>query len=63
MEAFTKRARENSRSFMGTIDEVIGKIDKFSKLGVTYIIFYFPDKEKLGLMTEFAKYILPKFQS
>ncbi len=63
MEAFTRRARENSRSFMGTIDEVIGKIDKFSKLGVTYIIFYFPDKEKLGLMREFAKYVLPKFQS
>ena len=30
--------------------------------GVTYIIFYFPDKEKLGLMREFAKYVLPKFQ-
>ncbi len=63
MEAFTRRVRENSRSFIGTIDEVIGKIDKFSKLGVTYIIFYFPDKEKLGLMREFVKYVMPKFQS
>ena len=63
LESFSRRVRESSRSFIGTNDEVIGKIDKFSKLGVTYAIFYFPDKEHLELMREFAQHILPNFHS
>jgi F420-dependent oxidoreductase-like protein len=63
MEAFIQRVRGSSRSFIGTIDEVIGKIEKFSKLGVTYTIFYFPDKQELGFMREFSQHILPSFKS
>ena len=55
--------RNSSRSFIGTTDEVIEKIDKFAKLGVTYLIFYFPDKDQLRLIRLFAEHILPAFQN
>lgn len=61
-EGFAKRVRESGRSFIGTVDEVIAKIDKFSKLGVKYLIFYFPDKDQVGLMRQFAQHVLPTFQ-
>ncbi len=60
--ALAKRVRDSGRSFVGTTDEVIEKIDKFSKLGVTYLILYFPDKDQLEVMRQFAKHVLPAVQ-
>ena len=62
VEDFAHRARTSSRTFVGTADEVVEKVDKFRRLGVTYVIFYFPDKDQLGLMREFAEHVLPQFQ-
>ena len=62
-EAFTQRVRASSRSFIGTHDEVIEKIRKFSRLGVTYLVFYFPDKDQLGFIRQFAEHVLPTFQN
>ncbi len=60
-EALVQRVRGTSRTFTGTVDEVIEKVAKFSKLGVTYVIFYFPDKDPAGMMSRFAEHILPSF--
>ncbi len=62
VETFFQRARAGSRSFIGTVDEVIEKVQLFSRLGVTYLIFYFPDKEQLGFMRLFAEQVMPAFR-
>ncbi len=61
-EAFVQRVRGTTRTFTGTVDEVTEKVAKFSKLGVTYVIFYFPDKDPAGMMSRFAEHILPSFE-
>ncbi len=62
VDTFAKRVRVGGRSFIGTADEVIEKIAKFSGLGVTYLILYFPDRDHLGLMRRFAEHVMPAFQ-
>src|SRR3989442_11053524 len=62
VESFTQRVRGSGRSFVGTADEVVEKVDKFRKLGITYMIFYFPDKDQLGLMRQFAENVIPRFR-
>ncbi len=60
--SFTQRVRGSGRSFVGTVDEIGEKIDKFRKLGVTYVILYFPDKDQLGTMRLFAESVIPRFR-
>ncbi len=62
VESFTQRVRGSGRSFVGTVDEVVEKVNKFRNLGVTYVIFYFPDKDQLGIMRQFAESVLPRFR-
>lgn len=62
VESFKQRVRGSGRSFVGTVDEVVEKVDNFRKLGVTYVIFYFPDKDQLGIMRQFAESVLPRFR-
>ena len=62
IDDFAQRARTSSRTFAGTVDEVVEKVAMFQRLGVTYVIFYFPDKDQLGLMRKFAEHVLPQFR-
>ncbi|OLD03324.1 hypothetical protein AUG19_03990 [archaeon 13_1_20CM_2_54_9] len=62
VESFTTRVRGSGRSFVGTVTEIVEKVDKFRKLGVTYMILYFPDKDQLGIMKQFAKHVISRFR-
>jgi alkanesulfonate monooxygenase SsuD/methylene tetrahydromethanopterin reductase-like flavin-dependent oxidoreductase (luciferase family) len=61
-EGLVERVRGSGRSFVGTEDEVTEKISEFRKLGVSYIMFYFPDKVPQGMMKQFAERVVPVFQ-
>lgn len=62
-EALVHRVRGGNRSFIGTKDEVIEKIAKFSKLGISYLMFYFPDKHPQGQLKQFGEQIIPVFRN
>ena len=61
-EALVNRVRGSNRSFIGTEDEVAEKVAEFSKLGVSYLMFYFPDKDPQGQLKRFAERIIPAFR-
>lgn len=61
-EALVHRVRGSNRSFIGTGDEVMEKIANFSKLGVSYLMFYFPDKNPQGQLRQFGERIIPAFR-
>lgn len=61
-EGLVQRVRGSGRSFIGTADEVTEKVAKFSKLGVSYLMFYFPDKDPQGQLKQFAERIIPAFR-
>jgi len=62
MEAFVERMR-STRPFVGTAAEVSKKMKGFQKLGVSYFILYFPDKDGLSLLKRFADLVMPRFAS
>jgi F420-dependent oxidoreductase-like protein len=62
MESFVQRMR-STRPLIGTANEIIEKMDSLKAFGVSYFIFYFPDKEGLGLMRRFTQQIMPHFKT
>jgi probable F420-dependent oxidoreductase len=58
IDAFTDRMR-TTRPLIGTASEVVENIENFRKLGVSYIILYFPDKDGLGLFRRFTDLVMP----
>jgi len=61
-EGLVQRVRGSGRSFIGTEQEVTEKVAKFSKLGISYLMFYFPDKDPQGQLKQFAERIIPAFR-
>ena len=60
MDAFAERMR-STRPFVGTVAEVVEKMNDFQELGVSYLILYFPDKDGLSLLRRFADLVMPRF--
>jgi len=61
-ENLVQQVRGSGRSFIGTEQEVTEKVAKFSKLGISYLMFYFPDKDPQGQLKQFAERIIPAFR-
>ncbi len=47
---FMDRVRQGGKAIVGTIDEVVERIREYAKLGVSYLILYFPDRDPSGSM-------------
>ena len=38
------------------------KIEKVRELGVSYLILYFPDEDRSGLLSDFADQVMSRFR-
>ena len=48
--------------YVGTYEEIIEKIRRYSEIGVTEFIFYFPEAYKIKPIEEFAENVLPELK-
>jgi F420-dependent oxidoreductase-like protein len=61
MRQFMERVREAGRAMVGTVDQAVERIGEYAKLGVSYLILYFPDRDPMGSMRLFSEKIMPLF--
>jgi F420-dependent oxidoreductase-like protein len=54
------RVRQGGRAFVGTVDQVVERVREYAKLGVSYLILYFPDRETAGSLRLFSEKIMPE---
>ena len=61
MRQLMDRVRQGGRAMVGTVDQAIERIGEYDKLGVSYLILYFPDRDPVGSMRLFSEKIFPLF--
>ena len=61
MGQFMDRVLQAGRALVGTVDQAIERIGEYAKLGVSYLILYFPDRDPMGSMRLFSEKIFPMF--
>ncbi len=61
MQKFVDRVRQGGRSFVGTVDKAVEKVGEYAKLGASYLILYFPDRDPTGSMRLFSEKVMPSF--
>ncbi len=62
MRQFKNRIVQGGRAFVGTVDQAVQRMQGFEKLGVSYLILYFPDRDPNGSMRLFSETVKPLFQ-
>jgi len=55
-----ERVVQGRRSFVGKIDDVVDSINEYARLGVSYLMLYFPDRDPSGSMRLFSEEIMPR---
>ena len=61
MRQFMDRVLTAGRAFVGTIDQAVERMREYAKLGVSYLIMYFPDRDPMGSMKLLSEKVMPLF--